>query len=123
MAINRILHWAVGLIDTHALCLHMHMLKTGVASEDTQQIFEVLSVVRDSSEYVLCPGLKPTTYEDMVKAVGFHRQAIRIFDYPTKRYESIACLLWLKPTNARTSVGLDLNNVMQTRGAQDNTEC
>ena len=89
----------------------MHVLNTGVASEDTRQILEILSVVRDSSEYVLCPGLKPATYEDMVKTVGFHRQAIRIFDYPTKRYESIACLLWHKPTNARTPVGHDLNNV------------
>ena len=77
---------------------------TGVASVDTQHIIEVLNVVRDSSEYVLCPGLKPATYEDMVKTTGFHRQGIRIFYCPTKRYESTACHLWHTPTNARTPI-------------------
>ena len=86
-------------------------MTTGVASVDPQQIREILSVVQDSSEYVLCPGLKPATYEDMVKTTGFHRQGIRIFDYPMKKYESTACQLWHKQTNVRTPVGHDLNNV------------
>ena len=47
----------------------------------------------------------------MIKTTGFHRQGIRIFDYPTKRYESTGCLLWHKPTNSRTPLGHDLNNV------------
>ena len=70
-------------------------MHVGVASVDPQHIHEVLNIVRDTSEYVLCPGLKPSVYE-------FHRQGIRIFDYPTKRYESTGCLLWHKPTNSRS---------------------
>ena len=63
--------------------LSMHLFYTGVASVDPQQIREVLNIVEDSSGYVLCPGLKPATYEDMVKTTRFHRQGIRIFDCPT----------------------------------------
>ena len=36
-----------------------------------------------------------------LKTTGFHRQGIR----------STACQLWHKPTNAKTPVGHDLNNV------------
>ncbi len=46
----------------------------------------------DILEDVLCPGLRYEWYEDMVASVGFHRHNVRIFEIPTKRYESVNCV-------------------------------
>lgn len=77
------------------LCIIPHHL--GVASMYPQHTSKALEIVQDTSEYVLCPVIKPDVYEDMVQTTGFHRQGVRISDYPIKRYEFTACLLWYKP--------------------------
>ncbi len=58
--------------------------------------------------YTLCPGLQPKWYEEK-KEIRYNN--IRMFDVPSKRFESKDCLLWHQPNNVFDRVGDPLYNV------------
>lgn len=76
----------------------------GIVTDHTA--LEVVKLVSESSDYVLCPGLKPSFYEDKTDVVGYDRGGVQVINAPIKRYESNKCLLWHVPTNKRTPKGL-----------------
>ncbi len=55
----------------------------------------LIDLIQESGGYVLCPGIQPAWYEEKYKIAGCERVTVRHFKLPTKRYESIDCLLWL----------------------------
>ena len=93
-------------MHVHTSILYMYYLNflfEGVTSEDT--FATVIDLISKKGGYVLCPGLKPSFYEDKLTTIGYDREGIRIFNFPIKRYEARKCLLWHLPTNKRTPIG------------------
>ena len=75
----------------------------------------MVNLICEKGGYVLCPGLKPSFYEDKTAVVGYDREGVRVFTFPVKRYESSKCLLWHCPTNKRTKTG-KIHTHVQTKG-------
>ena len=75
----------------------------GIASEGAPAT--MINLISKKGDHVLCPGLKPSFYEDKTATIGYDREGIRVLNFPIKRYESNKCLLWHLPTNKRTQVG------------------
>lgn len=76
---------------------------------DHTQPEEILDLI--SEKYVLCPGIKPSFYEDKIGVTRYHRENVCVLTYPLLRYESVSCLLWYQPCNKYTRYEHDLHNV------------
>ena len=77
----------------------------------TDDFLSIIDLIDESGGYVLCPGMQPDWYEETYKTAGYQRDKVREFQLPTKRYESIDCLLWHKPCNRYAKLGDNLYNV------------
>ena len=66
------------------------------------KIVSLLDTLLASSGYILCPGI--CSYEkDFAETVRFKSKNLRIWHYPTGRYDSDQCYLWHKLSNLETS--------------------